>query len=178
MYIIRSKNSKYFYIGITNNIKRRIASHALAAKHKKSKLYNWINKYKDWELVIAYECINRKEANKEEAFWINFGRKNNWPLLNLANGGDGGYVIPDDKKEAWIAGLKRARAGRKPALGMKHTKENKEFFSKVSNEYWETHRKYEPETLITLSFKEAQKNFGISKTHYYRLKRALNNEQC
>jgi hypothetical protein len=94
-------------------------------------------------------------------------------LLNLADGREGGYVIPEASKEAWKAKLSLARQGRKPALGMKHTEENKNFFSECSKR-----RKllYPTLDVTKVGFIEANKTCGISKTHYYRLlKRAKGN---
>ena len=53
---------------------------------------------------------------------------------------------------------------------MKHTEENKKLFSEVSNKYWDEHRLYTVEQIVSAgSFKKAQELYGISKTHYYRL---------
>ena len=71
----------------------------------------------------------------------------------------------------WKKKLSKSRKGRKPALGMKHSKENKILFSKISNEYWGTQITYKWEDFKHLSHKEAKKQFGISTTHYYRLKK-------
>jgi len=96
---------------------------------------------------------------------------------NIAVGGEGGYVVPDEKKEEWKNKLSSARKGRKPALGMSHTEENKKLFSEVSKKYWSTQDTYNAEEVIALTFKEAHTKYGISKTHYYRLKRSLFSEQ-
>jgi hypothetical protein len=101
---------------------------------------------------------------------------NNDNTYNLAPGGLNSFVVTD--KESWIGKLKKARIGGTPALGMSHTEENKKLFSKVSKEWWSSQETYNPECVLKLSFKEAHKEFGISKTHYYRLRRTLSNEQC
>lgn len=175
LYIIRSDNSSKFYIGITNNPSRRIATHKHAAKHKRTRLYDWIKKHKDWELVIVNEYSSREEAKNDEIFWISFGSKNGWPLLNLAKGGEGGFVVTDI--EDWKSKLRAARKGRTPALGMKHNQATKEFCSKKSREYWDSQETYDI-SVTTIPFKDARKRYGISKTHYYRLKRAASSERC
>jgi len=94
---------------------------------------------------------------------------------NVHKGGEIGNFLPEgERKEAWRTKLKLARVGRKPALGMKHSEENKKLFSKVSNEYWDSQEKYNSEKVLSVGFSESNKLYGISKTHYYRLrKRAL-----
>lgn len=95
----------------------------------------------------------------------------------MADGGDGGFVVQDI--ESWKKKLKIARAGKKPALGMKHTKENKKLFSKVSREYWDTQDtfvKKEDEIVdygIEYGYKKAMSKFNISQTHYYRLRKKV-----
>lgn len=54
---------------------------------------------------------------------------------------------------------------------MKHTEENRLLFSKVSKEYWDSQETYNWEEIKKYSHKEAKKIFGISTTHYYRLKK-------
>jgi hypothetical protein len=69
--------------------------------------------------------------------------------------------------------LSQARQGRTPALGMKHSDENKRYFSECSKR---REPKY-PKQVTEIPFKEASEKYGISKTHYYRLlKRAGLNE--
>lgn len=95
----------------------------------------------------------------------------------MTNGGEGGFVVPAEKINSWKEKLSKARKGRQPALGMKHTEENKKLFSEVSKKYWDENRIYSPEEIRKFSsFKEANRATGISKTHYYRIKRALNND--
>jgi hypothetical protein len=176
LYVISSLNSNKFYIGITKNISRRKAAHKWASKNRKSKLYNWMNNHPDWDIEVACRYDSLEELNSDEIFWIQFGRDNNWPLLNLADGGDGGFNIVDII--SWREKLKESRKGRKPAEGMRHTEENKKLFSEVSKKYWNSQDTYTKELVCSLSFKLAKEKYHISKTHYYRLKRALNNEQC
>ena len=78
-------------------------------------------------------------------------------------------------KKRWIDNLKRGRVGKKPALGMRHTRENRQLFSRVSREYWDNQDTYidNAEDILKLSHREAKKVFGISTTHYYRLKKMV-----
>ena len=73
----------------------------------------------------------------------------------------------------WKTKIREARKGRTPALGMKHTEENKKLFKQVSLDYWSTQNTYDKNAkeILQLSHKEAKEQFGISTTHYYRLKK-------
>ena len=91
--------------------------------------------------------------------------------------GDGANQKKITKSKAKIAKkLKEQRKGRTPALGMKHTDESKKISSEVSNKYWDTQDTFarnpeKVEAILQLSHKEAKLQFGISTTHYYRLKK-------
>ncbi len=176
LYYIVSEKTKYLYIGITNNLKRRFACHKHSANSgKKSPLYNCMRKHgvENFLIVLVNEFDTKEQAQQAEIDAISFARTNQWKILNLADGGEGGYVVPEHLKDEWRAKLSKARQGRKPALGMKHTEENKKFFAECNKRKIS---KY-PKEITNLSFKEAQAKYNISKTHYYRLlKRAENNE--
>jgi hypothetical protein len=66
--------------------------------------------------------------------------------------------------------LKEKRKGRKPALGMKHTEDNKKKFGEFGKMRWDIYGRY-PDDVINYSFNEAKEKYGISKTHYYRLRK-------
>lgn len=95
-------------------------------------------------------------------------RKSGYRDYNILDGGTSYFPIKD--KEEWLRKMKVGRIGKTPALGMKHTEENKKLFSKVSREYWDSQYTYDRSEIIKLSFKEAKLKFGISKTHYYRIR--------
>lgn len=90
-------------------------------------------------------------------------------LYNITAGGDGGWAVPDEGKEQWLERLRLARVGKTPALGMKHTDETKELCRLASEEYWKDNRKYEID-LTEITHREAKAIYGISTTHYYRLR--------
>ena len=171
--IVNSVNDKE-YIGITNNIKLRWNSHVYSSKTKNTPLYTAMRKYGTdrFDMQVICVCPDWAYACKVE---IELIQQSSY-LYNLAAGGEGGYVIPEEHKAEWKEKLSQARRGRKPAEGMKHTEENKKLFAKVSKEYWATQDTFNAEEVIKYSFKEAKKMFGISKTHYYRLKRNMSND--
>lgn len=166
LYYLMSLETPKYYIGITNNIKRRFASHKSAAKsNKKSPLYDSMRKY-SFYIVQVEEYKSLIEVQEAEVFFIREARQCGRKILNLADGGEGGYVIPETSKEAWKTKLSKARQGAKPSLGMKHSEENKRFFSECNKR-----RKllYPNLDVNKCGFKEAKNLYGISKTHYYRL---------
>ncbi len=178
VYFIVSDKTTSMYIGMTGkSLSTRMAQHRHAARSgKKSPLYDCMRKYgpENFLIAIREELETKEECQQAEIYWIAHARKENWKILNLADGGDGGYIVPPEKKDAWRAKLSIARKGRKPALGMKHTEENKKFFSECSKR----RKPLYPNLDVTkMGFTEANKFCGISKTHYYRLlKRAKTND--
>jgi hypothetical protein len=128
-----------------------------------------------FSIKLLEEFDSRKQAENREVELIGLCFENNIDIYNLAKGGTGGFVIQD--VTSWKSKLSSARQGRKPALGMKHSDSNKEKFAACSREYWDSQNTYSAEDILKLGFTEANKKFGISKTHYYRLRRqAKNNE--
>lgn len=176
LYYIKSDSSERFYIGITNNVANRKRSHIYRSRTTKSALYDWMNKHTDWYMVVVNEYSTRKDACEAEKVLISFFRHIDKPLLNYADGGDGGFCVKNT--DEWRAKLKLARKGRTPAKGMTHTPENKKLFKDVSRKYWDTRDTYDPDEVLKYTHKEAKERFGISTTHYYRLrKRSISGEQ-
>lgn len=172
LYLIELENSQRKYVGITNNVQKRIQSHKDRLKSGyKSPLYCAMRSKPSWSLKVIAEYTTRKEACDSEVELITFLRELNIPILNLADGGDGGFAVQD--RESWKVKLRQSRAGRKPALGMSHTAENKDRFSQCSRKYWETQETYLDivDEILKLSHKKAKEVYGISTTHYYRLKK-------
>lgn len=163
------------YIGQTSkSIARRYYEHKHNAFSvgKKTKLYDAMRKYGENAFeVFEFETYSSKdEINNAEIDTIKEAKNLNISLYNMTSGGDGGFVVPDSKIESWKEKLSEARQGRAPALGMKHSEENKKYFSEVSNKYWNEHRKYTAKDIKAAgSFLKAKELYGISKTHYYRL---------
>lgn len=177
VYFIVSSKTNYLYIGMTSKqLSVRMAQHRHAAnKGKKSPLYNCMRKHGVENFMIATRDTfeTKEECQQSEKDWITLARKEDWKLLNLADGGEGGYVVPEHLKDEWRAKLSKARQGRKPALGMRHTEENKKFFAECNKRKVPNY----PNLDFSLGFTKNNKLYGISKTHYYRLlKRAKSNE--
>lgn len=170
LYRIINKISGRSYIGMTkNSLSFRFKSHKWAATSgKKSPLYNAIRSYglENFEINKLSEYVTKQDCCEAEVAAI-VGEDN---LYNLAKGGEGGFTVSNIVE--WKKKLSKAREGRKPALGMKHTEENKKLFSECAKRRV---KKYP--TILPASFKEASAILGISKTHYYRLiRRARCNE--
>lgn len=176
LYCISFENSKYVYIGITYNLEQRRRAHkAHANSRRKIPLYDAIRKHDKFFMDVIGVYATRKEACAAEQGIIALLRSLNCPLLNLAKGGEGGWVITD--VEGWREKLKAARKGKKPSKGMQHTSENKKLFSKVSRKYWDSQDTYKPEEILKYSHREAKDLFGISTTHYYRLRNKFKEEE-
>lgn len=172
LYRIDVCGTDQFYIGITNDVERRKKSHQYrATKGYKTHLYDVIRKYGTFELTVLEEFETRKQAGDAEKEMIKFFRDIGAPIMNHAGGGDGGFVVTNT--DEWREKLCIAREGRKPAQGMQHSPENKKLFSEVSQAYWNTQDTYDKygEEILKPSHKEAKEKFGISTTHYYRLKK-------
>jgi len=165
------------YIGMTSkSITQRWSGHKHAAKiGKKSKLYDAMRSYGNdvFSLSEIASYQYKEDCCKAEIEAIRFNREIGFNLYNLADGGEGGYVVPEHLKDEWKAKLSKARQGRKPALGMKHTEENKKFFAECNKRKVPTY----PNLDFLLGFTKNNRLYGISKTHYYRLlKRTESND--
>lgn len=171
--IVNSVNGKKYY-GITNNLQRRLANHKHAAltADKRSPLYCSIRKH-GWDkfsMELLQGGLTAEEAGVLEMKLISQDAN----CYNLHLGGHIGFdirMLPEDRISQWKERLSAGREGKKPALGMKHTEENKQLFQQVSRKYWDTQKTYDLDAVKELSFKQAKLKYGISKTHYYRLRR-------
>lgn len=163
------------YIGQTgSSIARRYYEHSHNAYslYKKNKLYDAMRKYGEqaFEVFELNVYNSKQEVNAAEIAAISEAHLLDISLYNMTAGGDGGFVVPEDKIDEWKKKLSDARQGRTPALGMKHSEENKKYFSEVSRKYWDENRKYTADDIKQAgSYIKAKELYGISKTHYYRL---------
>lgn len=184
MIVYKSTNVKsgHNYYGITNNLYNRKAAHKSRAKKyfktkQKTPFYCAINKY-GWNNFV-WEVIfdgTSEEAASLEIKLISEDKN----CYNLHEGGTIGFSMRKKSKEdyeEWKSKLIKARQGRKPALGMSHSNENKKLFSDISRKWWDSQETYSWKDIKDLTFKEANLQFGISKTHYYRLKKRLGNNE-
>lgn len=174
VYLISTSETPYKYVGCTRNLPSRKRSHKSRSKCNKYgwPLYDDILKY-GWE-CFSFETISEHPTEEEgfasEVALIASMREANTPLYNIAEGGRAGFPVLTEEVRGK---LRKARAGKKPALGMKHTEENKQYAKYVSRKYWDTQETYDPEEVVKMSFKDAKDKHGISKTHYYRLRKRV-----
>lgn len=175
LYKIINLQSDSCYIGITKNCYlKRLRDHKSAARRgTKNKFYDAIRSYGEDNFIIGVikEYTNYNELLQAEFNTIKEYKESGKKVYNILDGGKSYFPIVN--KEAWKVKLRKARKGRKPALGMKHTDKNKELFKKISKEYWNSVETYPKEKIVKLSFKEAKEKYGISKTHYYRIRKQL-----
>ena len=62
LYVLKSRVAKKSYVGITNNLKRRLRQHNLGNNF-------YTKKYLPWELIYQEEFVSRKEARKREKYF-------------------------------------------------------------------------------------------------------------
>ena len=177
-YTITNTINDGIYIGITKNVDARWRAHKWRAIKDKTNahLYNAMNKHGIENFIITtiayFTDVN--DCCLFEISKIKYLRELGANLYNMHDGGTIGYdMSKSDKVAEWKANLSKARGDRKPALGMKHTDENKKLFSEVSNNYWKTQETYDYEAINSLSFKDANAKYGVSRTHYSRIRRRL-----
>jgi len=168
LYKIVNKINGHCYVGMTKQlIETRFSQHKDCARNstKKTIFYDAMRSYgcENFEILLVGTFDDKESCGKAEISTIE-----SIGYYNMAKGGSGGFVVPN--KEEWREKLSISRKGRKPAQGMSHTEENKELFSEVSKAYWATQETYDWEEIKHLTHKEAKIQFGISTTHYYRLK--------
>lgn len=174
LYHIINKLNNHYYIGMTkNSLSKRFSQHKYNANAgRKSKFYNAIRSYGiDNFYIVLIDLFDSKDTCiSAEIQAIKTAKMVGDIIYNLSDGGEGGFFVSDI--ESWKLKLRTKRAGRKPALGLKHTEENKKFFSECAKwKYGGCGRKYENvQDILKLSYKEAIQKYGISQTNYYRLK--------
>lgn len=177
-YTITNTINDGVYVGITKNVDARWRAHKCRAMRGKTDahLYNAMNKYGIENFVIttiAY-FVDINDCCLFEICKIKSLREAQANLYNMHDGGTIGYdMSKSDKVAEWRENLSKGRAGRKPALGMKHTDANKKLFTEVSNAYWKTQETYDYEAINALSFRDANAKYGVSRTHYSRIKKRL-----
>ncbi|GBE16986.1 GIY-YIG nuclease superfamily protein [bacterium BMS3Abin15] len=62
VYAIKSKARNYIYVGITNNITRRIKEH-------NNKRESTTRSYAPFEILLTEECLSRIKARKREKYF-------------------------------------------------------------------------------------------------------------
>lgn len=183
LYRFKNKETGKEYYGISKNAIKRRYSHVASAKRGiKTPFYSAVRKHgwSGFDFEILYCDLSEEEASCLEIRMI-AESKEKGQSYNLHLGGHIGFDVntkTEIEVNEWKSKLSKARQGRQPALGMTHTEDNKKVFSESGKRRWDMYGRY-PDDVISLSFTEANKKYGISKTHYYRLRkaRALCNEQ-
>jgi len=81
----------HVYIGLTNNLKRRINKHE---KSEKSQVYKHILKSKlSPNIIQLTNYLNINLAKEKEEYYLNYYKLNNWTILNVAKTGSLGSNI-------------------------------------------------------------------------------------
>lgn len=176
LYKITSTATYKIYYGITRQpLKTRWGVHKHTSKTSPAYLYNAMRKYglETFSISLVWEFDSQEDCCLAEQEMIRVTKGMNY---NMHGGGQTGFSMRDKSEEEylqWKDRLSRSRQGRTPALGMSHTEENKMLFSEYGKLRWDIHGRY-PKEVLDYGFSEAHKIFGISKTHYYRLRKQYN----
>jgi group I intron endonuclease len=172
LYEIRNTVNNAVYVGITrSSVERRWYAHRSAAKRGvKSILYDAMRSLgiDKFYIQIVKQFDKEGDLLNAEKEAITFYRGSEAKCYNILDGGEAYFPIKDWEEHK--VKLRKARAGRKPSLGMKHSEENKKLFSEHGKRRWDIYGRY-PDNIIELRFIDAQKQYGISKTHFYRLRK-------
>jgi len=125
--LIDPDTCKIRYIGKSIRPKERLSNHMNEASNCHRS--HWLQKLKaDGKRphqIILQELDNDSDWQSAERYWISFGKKNYWPLVNNTSGGDGVNDLPEETRkkmaQTWIGRkhspktiekLKAARANR------------------------------------------------------------------
>jgi hypothetical protein len=157
IYALRDpRNNEIRYIGITNNLKRRLGWHIRKSKELHRYSSRWIKGLIDAGHAPIMETLEAVESQSEayaaEKRWIQYGIEQGWRLTNHTEGGEGtpGLHWSDEQKQAFseqkkgskftdahraalsFAQKERLERGESHVrTGMKHTSETKEKQRKV-----------------------------------------------
>jgi group I intron endonuclease len=137
IYKITSPSGK-FYVGQTNDLRKRINAHRNSMKRKWTHviLINSFKKYGfDEHLFEILEECDDRDLDEKEKFWIkelkSFYAENEMGM-NMTIGGEGhtGFNPKDENRKAIL--LKNLYSkGKNPFLGRTHTEENKKYLSEL-----------------------------------------------
>lgn len=159
------------YYGITKNPKARMASHKYKHKSTKTPLYCAMKAYGFDKFTMEILETGPEEYIAQREIEL---VASDTSCYNLHQGGHIGFdVTTKDSKsvEEWKSKLRDKRKGRTPSLGMTHSDTTKKLCGEYAKLRWDIYGRY-PKEVLDYSFSEANKKYGISKTHYYRLRKA------
>jgi len=141
-------DNENIYIGSTTNFRQRKCRHKSDCNNEKTKIYN-LKVYQNirlnggWEewnmlLVEKYPCIDKKESNVRERYWIDFYKSQ----LNI--------VIPSRSRTEW-------KFDNKEEIKKKESKQNKKYYQKNKEKYKEYNQNHKEK------IKEYQKQYTINQ---------------
>lgn len=172
LYQFKNKVSGRVYYGITDNVSRRNASHRYCVKKGiKTPFYDAVLTY-NWE-NFDFSIVAEGDAETICSMEVGFIASDD-TCYNLHPGGYVGFDVttkPKDEVLKWRAKLSKARKGKTPFKGNKHSNDTKELCGSYGKMRRDLYGRYSEEVL-NYGFAESNRKFGISKTHYYRLRKA------
>lgn len=176
IYAIYFPSSNKYYIGQTNNLKRRMDRHLKSG----SLICKALWKYSDWQITILHTRINRDEANLLEIESIRNFKSIAPNGYNLTAGGDGSngcYPSKETRKK-----MSKAAKGNQNSKGYRHTKEELEKLRQINlgnqNAKGYKHSKEELEKISRAAkgrkhSEESKKKFGHPGNQFGVGKRSL-----
>lgn len=84
VYVLQSTVRNYIYVGLTNNVKRRVSEHQ-KGKERTTRVY------KPFELVHVESFVNRRDARKREKY-LKSGSGKEWIKIVCTKRASGGTV--------------------------------------------------------------------------------------
>lgn len=126
-YHFNSKNKKLFYIGVGYN------KRAYQFKSRSKHYCNYMKKYGDPIVVLAYENMDRDEAFKKEIELIKFfgrkGYKEEGILINKSSGGKtSGSGVKQNRSQEWCDNISKGKIGKTT-----HTQDGKDRISEKNS---------------------------------------------
>ena len=173
LYVIKNDVSGTIYYGISCDPYRRMISHRHSARNgKKTPLYSAMRSYGEDKFSMRVLYTGRPKFIRAMEIEL---IANDQKKYNLHPGGDGGYLVPEDRQADWKRRLSASRQGKKPFKGKSHTEETKAVCGEHAKKRWDGKRAsdlWDLEEILSLGFAEANRRYGIPKTTYYRARRS------
>jgi group I intron endonuclease len=135
IYALHHPNSSRVYVGKSKNGMRRPKEHSQVStmqRYIQTPLTKWIKSLQkrglEPKITVLEECAKPEDLNEAEIFHIAYFRSLGMQLLNLTDGGDGGFGYqPTEEARKKMSAINKKRSS---------TPAGRERMSKIANEYW------------------------------------------
>ncbi len=99
--LIDPRNQQVRYVGYAQDPKERLRKHITSSKRLSSHKACWIKSLLKLKLkpeMEIIECVNVKDRDKQEKYWIAYYRSLGFDLTNGTDGGDCSYTLTDETR--------------------------------------------------------------------------------